>query len=495
MSQILEWCYRIVWGVPALALIIGVGLYLSFRTGFAQVRLFPRAFGDFLRRLRPGVSKPGETSAFGALCTALAATVGTGNLAGVAGAIAIGGPGAIFWMWLCGILGMVTKLAEAVLSVRYRVKSGTEFLGGPMYMIGRGMGRRWRWMAGAYSVFGIVAAFGVGNATQINAVISGWNDCLLAFGAEPTGKGNLLLGILLGSVVLVLLLGGAGRIGAVTEKLVPLAAAAYLLLGTVVLVLRRDAIGDAFCSIIQGAFSPQAVTGGVIGSAVATLRVGISRGVFTNEAGMGTAGIAHAGANVSHPVEQGLMGIMEVFLDTIVICTMTALVILCSGVPVPYGTDVGLSLTISSFSAVVGDWSRVFIAISVCLFAFATVLGWGLYGARCAQYLFGGSAWKLFAVLQACVVVVSATLRTQTVWLLAEIVNGLMAIPNLIALAALCPELCRLIIDFQRKTGTAAGGGTLCKYPSTQTAASPRLCVNSTPSQLRRRSRERKYTT
>ena len=364
-----------------------------------------------------------------------------------------------------------------------------------MYMIGRGMGRRWRRMAGAYSVFGIVAAFGVGNATQINAVISGWNDCLLAFGAERTGKGNLLLGILLGSVVLVLLLGGAGRIGAVTEKLVPLAAAAYLLLGTVVLVLRRDAIGDAFCSIIQGAFSPQAVTGGVIGSAVATLRVGISRGVFTNEAGMGTAGIAHAGANVSHPVEQGLMGIMEVFLDTIVICTMTALVILCSGVPVPYGTDVGLSLTISSFSAVVGDWSRVFIAISVCLFAFATVLGWGLYGARCAQYLFGGSAWKLFAVLQACVVVVSATLRTQTVWLLAEVVNGLMAIPNLIALAALCPELCRLIIDFQRKTGTAAGGGTLCKYPSTQTAASPRLCVNSTPSQLRRRSRERKYIT
>ncbi len=495
MSQILESIYAVVWGAPALVLILGVGLYLSLRTGFIQLRLFPRACRDFFSRLRPRRKTSGEVSPFQALCTALAATVGTGNLAGVAGAIAIGGPGAIFWMWICGILGMVTKLAEAALSVRYRVRQGTEYFGGPMYVISRGMNKRFRWLASLYSFFGVIAAFGVGNATQINAVISGLNDCLTAFGGTPTRGGDLFIGILLSILVLLLLLGGVRRIGAVAERLVPFAAAAYLLLGAVVLVLCRQAIPGAFAAIFQGAFSPNAATGGLVGSAMVTLRVGVSRGVFTNEAGMGTAGIAHAGANVRHPVEQGLMGIMEVFLDTIVICTMTALVILCSGVSIPYGMDPGVSLTIASFSAVVGDWARIFIALSLCLFAFATVLGWGLYGTRCAQYLFGNKVWKAFALLQAVTVVVGATLQTETVWLLAEIVNGLMAIPNLIALAALSPELCRLIIDFQRKPGEQAGGGTLCKYPSTQTAVNPRLCGNSTPMRWRRRSRGRKYIT
>ena len=495
MGAMLEKAYDLVWGVPALVLILGVGLYLSIRTGFAQLQLFPKACRAFWRRLTGKEQNTDGVSPFQALCTALAATVGTGNLAGVAGAIAIGGPGAIFWMWVCAILGMVTKLAEAALSVRYRVSDAGERLGGPMYIISRGMGKRWAWLGGVYSFFGVVAAFGVGNATQINAVITGVDDCITAFGGTVSRQGDLAMGVVLAVIILFLLLGGAGRIGAVAEKLVPFAAVTYLLLGSFVLILRIDVIPAAFSSIIQGAFSPRAATGGMIGSLMTTLRTGVSRGVFTNEAGMGTAGIAHGSANVKHPIDQGLMGIMEVFLDTIVICTMTALVILCSGVGVPYGTDVGVSLTTDAFSAVLGDWVKVFIALALCLFAFATVLGWGLYGARCAQYLFGRNVWKKFAWLQAATVVIAAVLNTGTVWLIAETVNGLMAIPNLIALAVLSPELSRLILDYKQKSGHWAGGGTLCKYPSTQTAASPLPCGNSTPSRWRQKNRAKRYTT
>lgn len=492
--QFLQWLYTVVWGAPALILILGVGLYLSIRTGFVQLRLFPKACTDFIRKLLPQKKHSDGISPFQALCTALAATVGTGNLAGVAGAITVGGPGAVFWMWVCGLLGMVIKLAEATLSVRYRVQESGEFFGGPMYMIRFGMKKRWLWLGSLYSIFGVVAALGVGNATQINAVLTGINDCIRSFGGTPFRHLDLMLGCGMAVLVLMLLLGGAKEIGRITETLVPFAATAYLLLGTLVLLLRASAIPAAFEAIIQGAFSPRAVTGGVVGSFLVTLRIGVSRGVFTNEAGMGTAGIAHAGANVRHPVEQGLMGIVEVFLDTIVICTMTALVILCSGICVPYGRSVGAELTMESFAFVMGDWVRIFITLSLCLFAFATVLGWGLYGARCAQYLFGKKAWKTFAVLQGITVILGALLNTGTVWLLAEIVNGLMAIPNLIALIVLSPELSRLILEFQRKPGIA-GGGTLCRYPSTQIAASPRPCVNSTPMRWQPRHRARKYTT
>ena len=481
MAEVLEWLYELVWGVPALVMILGVGLYLSVRTRFAQLRLFPAACRTFWQRLTNREKDSDGVSPFQALCTALAATVGTGNLAGVAGALAIGGPGAVFWMWICAVVGMATKLAEAALAVHYRVKESGEQLGGPMYIISRGMGKRWAWLGGVYCFFGVVAAFGVGNATQINAVITGINDCITAFGGTVSRQGDLIMGVVLAVVVLAMLLGGAKRIGAVAEKLVPFAAAAYLLLGSVVLVLRADSIPGAFHAILQGAFSPRAATGGVIGSVMTTLRIGVSRGVFTNEAGMGTAGIAHGSAKVKHPIDQGLMGIMEVFLDTIVICTMTALVILCSGVDIPYGMDVGVSLTADAFSAVLGDWVKVFIAIALCLFAFATVLGWGLYGARCAQFLFGKAVWKRFAWLQAATVILGAVLNTGTVWLLSETVNGLMAIPNLIALAVLSPELSRLILEYKQKTGSMAGGGTLCRFLSTPTAVSPLPCGNSIP--------------
>ena len=448
MIPILETINSFIWGVPTLVLILGLGLYLSVGSGFAQIRLLPASMKAFFappKRAKEGIS-PME-----ALCTALAATVGTGNLAGVAGAMAIGGPGAIFWMWVCAIFGMVTKMAEATLSVRYRERSDGEYLGGPMYMIRNALPKGFHWLASCYAFFGVVAAFGVGNATQINAVITGANRMLLSFGCRPTIWMDLFLGTVLAALIGTLLLGGAKGIGKAAEKLVPIAAVAYLLLGMAVLIARYQMIPSAFAAIIQGAFDPKAVTGGFIGSVLITLRTGVARGVFTNEAGMGTAGIAHAGAEVTDPVDQGLLGIMEVFLDTIVICTMTALVILVSGVAIPYGTDPGVELTTAAFSAVCGDWVSVFITAALCCFAIATVLGWGLYGARCAQYLFGENSWAKFVILQAVTVILGSVLKTGTVWLLAETVNGLMAIPNLVALAMLSPEFFRLLKEYERK--------------------------------------------
>lgn len=462
MFKILEWLNAVVWGLPVLVLILGVGLYLSLRTGFSQIGLFPRAIKLFLSRLRPGTAEDGTVPPFQALCTALAATVGTGNIAGVAGAIAIGGPGAIFWMWICALVGMVTKFAEATLAVRFRTRNASgDVVGGPMYMIQQGMHKRWHWLACCYCFFGVVAAFGVGNATQINAVISGIHEVILCCGGIVHRQTDLMIGLVLAVLVSLMLLGGAKRIGALAERLVPFASVAYLLLGCGVLIVCAPRIPAAFLSIVQGALAPKAVTGGMIGSAMTALRVGVSRGIFTNEAGMGTASIAHASAKVNHPVEQGMMGIVEVFLDTIVICTMTALVILCSGVVIPYGSDPGAGLTTQAFAAVYGGWVSVFLASALCCFAFATVLGWGLYGIRCAQFLFGTGAIRAFALLQAAVVVLGAVLETKTVWMLSETVNGLMAIPNLITLAVLSPELVRLTKDYRLKSGRmAADGGT-----------------------------------
>ena len=459
MAGYLDFVNKIVWGAPALVLILGAGLFLSFRTGFAQFRLFPKAVRLFLGRFRQGKSDDG-VSPFQALCTALAATVGTGNLVGVAGAIALGGPGAIFWMWVCALLGMVTKFAEATLAVRYRVKESGEYVGGPMYMIRRGLPKGWSWLGSVYAFFGIIAAFGVGNATQINAVITSINQVIRCFGGEESVRRNLGMGILLALLIGSVLLGGARRIGRAAELLVPFASCAYLLLCAGVLILKAHAMPDALAAIVCGAFSPKAVTGGVVGSAFQALRTGVSRGVFTNEAGMGTASIAHASAEVKHPAQQGMMGILEVFLDTIVICTMTALVILCSGVPVPYGTDMGAKLTSDAFVSVYGSWASILLAVMLCCFAFATVLGWGLYGIRCAQFLFGSNCAKIFSLLQCGMVMISSVLQTGTIWSLAETVNGLMAIPNLLALVGLSPELGRLTFEYQNLCGHGAAGGT-----------------------------------
>jgi len=445
MLELLDGLNRFVWGVPALILILAVGILISVRTGWIQFRLFPSAIKAFFK---PAKNSDG-VSPYKALCTALAATVGTGNLAGVAGAIAIGGPGAIFWMWICGILGMATKFAEATLSVRYRVPDGNGgYTGGPMYMVRHGMNRKWKILAVSYCFFGVVAAFGVGSATQINAVIGGIHSAITSFGGNNSLKIDSVVGITLAVLTVIILLGGAKRIADFASVLVPFASVFYLVLCIGVLCLRGSLIPNAIRSVFVGAFSPEAVTGGMVGSAFVALRIGASRGVFTNEAGMGTAGMAHASARVDHPVQQGLMGIMEVFIDTIVICTMTALVILCSGIDIPYGKDLGVQITTGAFSHVYGNWVNLPLAVAICCFAFATIIGWGLYGVRCAEYLFGTRMWKCFAVFQGISVVLGAVLQTGTVWTLSETANGLMAIPNLIILICLCPELVRLVKQY-----------------------------------------------
>ena len=444
MQGVLETVNAVVWGPPLVILIICVGIYISVSTRFSQITLFPKALKAFIRQFSRRNDADGMSS-YRAVCTALAATVGTGNIAGVAGAIAIGGPGAVFWMWVCALIGMATKFAEATLAVRFRKKTADGYIGGPMYMITNGLHGRWHFLAYIYCFFGVIASFGVGNAVQINTVLGGIEGVVNNLGGELPFKLRVVIGVIFATLLMIMFLGGAQRIGSAAEQLVPLAAVLYLVLGVIVLVQRCRAIPYALNAIVVGAFSPRAVTGGVVGSAFLTLRIGASRGVFTNEAGMGTASIAHASGAVADPCDQGLMGIVEVFLDTIVICTVTALVILCSGIRIPYGVDTGVALTADAFSAVTGDWIRIPLAFALCAFAIATVLGWGLYGGRCAQFLFGDGAWNSFVILQGLVVVFGACVRTDTIWLMSDIVNGLMAIPNLITLYLLTPKLQEII--------------------------------------------------
>ena len=462
MEKIIVRINAVIWGAPALILLLGMGLYLSCRLAFPQIALFPEALKGFLRQFLPGKKGEGNSS-FQALCAALAATVGTGNLVGVAGAICLGGPGAVFWMWVSGILGMATKFTEATLAVRYRIRTGDGFSGGPMYIITLAAPGRFRALAYGYAMFGVMASFGIGNVTQIHAAISGIQEVFSIFGAAPGGTFVPVLSGIFATVVGVFLFGGARRIYSAAEGLIPLAAVGYILLCFGVLCLRWRELPDAFCRILQGAFSPGAVTGGMIGSGFQTLRVGCSRGVFTNEAGMGTASIAHAGAVGVPPVRQGMMGIMEVFLDTIVICTLTALVILVSGIPIPYGTDAGGHLTSAAFCRIYGPGAAVWLAAIMTLLAVAAVIGWGLYGGRCAEFLFGKKAWRYFAALQILAILAGAFLETPTVWLLSEIFNGLMILPNLTVLAVLTPEVCRLTKDY-KKPADLAGGGNYANF-------------------------------
>lgn len=452
MTNFLLILHDLLWGAPALVLILGAGAYISLRTRLIQLRFFPQAVRELVKKFRRGDPREGVSS-FQALCTALAATVGTGNLVGVAGAICLGGPGAVFWMWVCAVLGMGLKYAEVTLALSLR---SSDAVGGPMYMIQQGMGDKWNSLAYLYALFGLIASFGVGNATQIDAVISSVRSLAEGLGTRLSSGQALGIGLLLAVPLGAVLLGGAKRIASAAELLIPFVSGAYILLCLVCLWLRRDAVGSAFGQIFRGAFSPRALTGGVIGSVFQVLRVGCARGVFTNEAGMGTASMAHSCARVSHPAEQGLLGIVEVFLDTIVICTLTALVILVSGVPIPYGTDAGGVLSGDAFRAVLGNWSNFFLTGALCCFAFATVLGWGLYGARCAHFLFGRELWLPFALGQTVTVILSSLASSEVLWLFAEVVNGAMAIPNLIALIALAPRLLRLTHEYERISGDAS---------------------------------------
>jgi len=443
---------KILWGVPVLLLILSVGLFYSLKTSFVQLRLLPASIRQMLSSFRAKNAHKEGVSAYRALCTALAATVGTGNLAGVAGAIAIGGPGAVFWIWVSGMLGMVIKLGEVILAIHYRVKNNAEeWVGGPMYTIINAMPRKYHALAYIYSFFGVVAAFGVGNTTQVNAVVDGVQRTLQSFGCPVTMVGSLLIGMVLAVFLLFSFRKGAGKIGEVTEMLVPLAAGVYILLSLGVLIVHFDKLPKVIGNIIVGAFRPKAVTGGMIGSAFQTMRIGISRGIFTNEAGMGTASIAHAASNTDESVSQGLLGIAEVFLDTILICTLTAFVILCSNTPITFGLDSGIQLTFDAFSSVYGTWIQLPLTIIVCLLAVATVLGWGLYGVRCAQFLLGDAAWNHYVICQTVGVIVGSVMNTSLVWTLSEILNGLMAIPNLIALIYLSSEFTTIVKGYRSK--------------------------------------------
>ena len=442
-----------IWGVPAMICIIGVGLYLSIRTGFLQIRKFPYAMKVTIgRMLRKRDASDGALTPFQAVCTALAATVGTGNIAGVAGAIAIGGPGAVFWMWISALLGMCTKFSEVTLAVHFHETNAEgDRVGGPMYYIKNGLKKHWHWLAYLFAAFGVLTVFGTGNATQVNTITTAIDSALFNYGIiekDSVGTLNLIIGIVLAILIGMILLGGIKRIGQVTEKLVPFMAAIYVILALGVVVLNFQNIPSVFGSIFEGAFSPASVTGGAVGSFFMSMKKGVSRGIFSNEAGLGTGSIAHACADTRKPVKQGFFGIFEVFVDTIVICTLTALVILCSKVPIGYGEAAGAELTISGFTATYGGWVSIFTAIAMCCFAFSTIIGWGLYGVRCIEFLFGTRVNKPFMLVYSLVAIVGATMNLGLLWSIAETFNGLMVIPNLIAVFLLSGVVVKMVKDY-----------------------------------------------
>lgn len=449
-----------IWGAPAMICIIGVGLLLSVRTRFIQIRKFGVAMKNTVGKIFDKTqAKDGSMSPFQAVCTALAGTVGTGNIAGVAGAIALGGPGAIFWMWCSAFLGMCTKFSEVTLAIHFREKnSNGEYVGGPMYYIKNGLSKKWYFLAFLYAVFGVLTVFGTGNATQVNTIVASINSALMSFHIidGTNDKANLIFGIFIAALVAMVLLGGIKRIGQVTEKLVPFMAVLYVILALGVIIMNIEHVPAVFSEIFSGAFSPRAATGGVIGSMFLSMKKGVSRGIFSNEAGLGTGSIAHACADTDNAVHQGMFGIFEVFMDTIIICTLTGLVILLAAPGITYGQAAGAELTISGFTSTYGSWVSIFTAVAMCCFAFSTIIGWGLYGSRCIEFLGGEKLVRPFLVIYSFVSIVGATINLGLLWDIADTFNGLMAVPNLISLLMLSGQVKKLAIevDQAQKDGT-----------------------------------------
>jgi len=446
----------LVWGIPAMICIIGVGLVLSIRTGFIQFRKFPTAIKNTVGKIfTKEKASDGSMTPFQAVCTALAATVGTGNIAGVAGAIAIGGPGAVFWMWISALLGMCTKFAEVTLAVHYRERNAHgDWVGGPMYYIKNGLGKNWKWLAVLFAALGTITVFGTGNATQVNTITASINTALLSFGIiseETINISCIIIGVIIMLIVGAVLLGGIKRIGRVTEKLVPFMALLYVILGIGVIIINFKSVPGVFHDIFYGAFNPSAVTGGVVGTMFMSMQKGVSRGIFSNEAGLGTGSIAHATADTNEPVEQGFFGIFEVFVDTIIVCTLTALTILCSGVAIEYGAAAGAELTISGFVVTYGNWVTIFTAVAMCCFAFSTIIGWGLYGARCIEFIFSEKVIKPFMLVYSFVSLIGAVIDLDLVWDISDTCNGLMAIPNLIGVFLLSGTVVKLTKEYFAK--------------------------------------------
>jgi len=437
----------VVWGPVLLILVLGTGTYLSFMTGFFSITKIGYVLKNTLFKMFAKDDKgEGEVTAFQAVSTALAATVGTGNIAGVATAIALGGPGAVFWMWLAAIMGMTTKFAEVVLAVNYREKTEDgRFVGGPMYYITNGLGKSWKWLAVLFAFFGTFASFGIGCMVQSNSV---------ALSAQSTfGIPVLATGIVLAILTAVVIVGGIKRIGAFTEKLVPFMAALYILGGLWLLISNAAKIPAAFAMIFSNAFTGTAAVGGFAGTVMMqAIRFGIARGIFTNEAGLGSAPIAHAAATTDHPVRQGLWGVFEVFTDTIVICSITALSILVTGV---WETgESGAVLSAMAFDTGIPVVGRFIVSIGLILFAYSTILGWEYYGERCLEYLAGTKPIIVYRLLWVVAVVVGAIGGLEFMWDLADTLNGLMAFPNLVGVLILSPVVFKLTREFFAKERT-----------------------------------------
>ena len=448
-----------IWGVPAMICIIGVGLYLTLRTHFLQIRKFPYAIKTTIGRMfRKKDASDGSLTPFQAVCTALAATVGTGNISGVAGAIAIGGPGAVFWMWISAMLGMCTKFAEVTLAVHFRETNAQgDLVGGPMYYIKNGLKKHWHWLAYLFSAFGVLTVFGTGNATQVNTITTAVDSALINFhliSDQSVSTLNLVIGIVITILVGLILLGGIKRIGSVTEKLVPFMALFYILLALGVVLINFRNIPHVFYSIVYGAFRPRAVTGGVVGSFFLSMKKGVSRGIFSNEAGLGSAPIAAAAAQTKEPVRQGLVSMTGTFIDTIVICTMTGLSIVITET---WNTGLeGVAITTAAFQKglpfppVVASFSLM---LCLVFFAFTTILGWDYYGERCLEYLFNRNkaAVTTYRWLYIICVFIGPYMTVAAVWNIADIFNALMAFPNLIALLALSGVVVKETKDFFKR--------------------------------------------
>ncbi|PFG10403.1 alanine/glycine:cation symporter family protein [Marinobacter sp. LV10MA510-1] len=438
----------LVWGPPMLILILGVGLFLSL--GLKLMPIFKLGAGFRLMwngRSAAGAESDGEIPPFQALMTALSATVGTGNIAGVATAVFLGGPGALFWMWLTALVGMATKYSEAVLAVRFReVDERGAYVGGPMYYIRNGLGKKWAWMGVLFAIFAAIAGFGIGNTVQANSVA----DVMEATFGLPHWISGVILMVLVGMV----LIGGIRRIGQVASALVPLMAVSYLLAGLVVLAINFAEIPAAFGLIFEHAFSPIAAEGGFAGAAVwAAIRFGVARGVFSNEAGLGSAPIAHAAAQTKNPINQGMIAMLGTFIDTIIICTITGLVIITSGVWT--SGESGAALTSMAFSQALPGVGGYVVAIALAVFAFTTLLGWSFYGERCVEFLFGVKAIVPYRVAWVLAIPVGATINLGLIWLVADTLNAMMALPNLIALALLSPVVFRLTKEHFEKEKAA----------------------------------------
>ena len=442
----------IVMGWPGMILLVGTGVYYTFRCGGIQFKWFgyimKNTIGKIFEKKEAG---EGAVTPFQAVCTALAATVGTGNIAGVTGAIALGGPGAVFWMWISALFGMCTKFAEVTLAIHFRERNDKgDWVGGPMYYISKGLGKNWKWLGSLFALFGMLAAFGIGNMTQINSIVTSISGTINSFTPINVNTANLIIGIIVAIFCAIVLIGGLKRIGQVTEKLVPFMAVIYILSALIIFFAHIGNIGNVLRSIFVGAFTPSAVVGGAAGVTIsAAVKRGVGRGVFSNEAGLGSAPIAHAAADNDSAVRQGCFGVFEVFADTIVICTLTAFAVLMSGTPINFGQAAGADLTIAAFGTTFGRVGGIIISVGLTLFATSTILSWCLYGTRCAEFLFKTTKIiKPYQVIFCLIIVLGAVTELSLVWDIADTLNGLMALPNLVGLLALSPIVIKLTREY-----------------------------------------------